>query len=314
MKLFLVAFEALAALFVIGLLGFWIIRRRVVPGRALRFLSPLAIEIALPCLVFVRILRGLRPAEQPGWWLWPLAFLAFMAWAGLLTAACARFVRAARRREFAFALFFQNITFLPLVILTQIDGADSPLLVNLFLFGLLFSPVFFNTYYLFFARDGRGLRWGKTAHPVVLACVVAVGLCLLGVQGAVPAFLMSSLELLGNMAVPLLMLILGGNLYVQMQRRGELHAGDTAKFVLAKNILFPLATLGLLVLIRPPRAAALILFLESAVPPIASIPIFVEREGGDTAAAGRFVIASFAAALITIPALMALFEVCFPAP
>jgi hypothetical protein len=311
--LFVGTFEALAALFVIGLLGFWIIRRRLVPAQVLRFLSLLAIEIALPCLIFVRITRGLRPAEQPGWWLWPLAFLGFMAWAGLLTALCSLSARPRRRREFAFALFFQNITFLPLVILTQMHGPESPLLVSLFLFGLLFSPVFFNTYYLFFARSGRPLRLGKTLHPVVIASVLAVGLCVLGIQGRVPGFLVSSLELLGNMAVPLLMLILGGNLYVELQKRGPLHLADTTKFVLAKNVFFPLATLAVLVMLRLPRGVALILFLQSAVPPIASIPIFVEREGGDVAAACQFVVASFAFSLISVPASMAVFAYYFPA-
>jgi hypothetical protein len=312
MTLFLATFEALAALLVIGLLGFWIIRRRVVPGQALRFLSPLAIEIALPCLVFVKIIRGLGPSGHTQWWIWPLAFVGFMAWAGLLTTLCTLFVQRARRREFAFALLFQNITFLPLVILTQVRGADSSILADLFLFGLLFSPVFFNAYHLFFAGRRRALQWSKTAHPVVVASIVAVVLSLVWGQDVVPDFLMSSLELLGGMTVPLLMLILGGNLYVEIQKRGKLHVADATKFVVAKNIVFPLATLAVLVLFRAPQELALILFLQSAVPPIASIPIFVEREGGDAAAASQFIIASFTFSLVSIPALMEVFALYFP--
>ncbi len=312
MALFWVTFEALAALLVIGLIGFWIIRRRMLPGQVLRPLSTLAIEIALPCLVFVKIVDGLGSTRESNWWVWPLAFIGFMAWAGLLTTLCSLTIKRGRRREFALTLLFQNITFLPLVILTQLRGADSSILANLFLFGLLFSPVFFNTYHLFFARERRAFQWGKILHPVVVASISAVVVSLLWGPDVVPGFLMSSLELLGAMAVPLLILILGGNLYVEFQRQNKLYLSDSVKFALAKNVVFPLATLVLLVLLNIPRDFALILFLQSAVPPIASIPIFVEREGGDTAAASQFIIASFAFALISIPLLMMVFGLYFP--
>ena len=314
MKLFLVTFEAVATLCIIGLLGFWVIRRRLVPGTVLRFLSPLAIEIALPSLVFVRILRGLRPAEQPDWWLWPLRYVAFVAWAGVLTALCTWCARKDRRREFAVSLFFQNITFFPLVVLTQMFGPDSPYVVDLFLIGILFSPFFFNTYHLFFTRRRRGVRWRKTLHPVVLASGAAVLLCLLGVQDRVPGFLLSSLELLGNMTVPLLMLILGGNVYRDIQRGGTRRLSETVKFVVVKNIVFPLATLALLVLLRPSKEVALILFLQSAVPPITSIPIFAEREGRDAATVSRFLVGSFAFSLLSIPLWMAVYGYYFGSP
>jgi predicted permease len=66
--------------------------------------------------------------------------------------------------------------------------------------------------------------------------------------------------------------------------------------------------------LRLPREASLLLLLQSAVPPIASVPIFVEREGGDAAAASQYLVASFAFALLSIPALMILFAHYFPAP
>jgi hypothetical protein len=309
---FIATFEALATLFVIGGVGFWIVRRGLVPGQVLRALSAVAIEVALPCLVFVRIIRGLDAAQKPDWWIWPLAFLGFLAWAGTLTAVSSRLVRRSVRREFAFALLFQNVTFLPLAILTQTQGEDSTLIVELFLFALLFSPVFFNTYPLFFARGPRP-RWGKTVHPVVVASALAVALSMFGAAERVPGFLVSSLELVGNMAVPLLMLVLGGNLYVEMRMPGTARWSDAAKFVLVKNALFPAATLVVLLWLRLPRQFTLLLLLQSTVPPIASLPIFVGREGGDVASTSRFVLASFAFSLVSIPTALAIFEAVFPA-
>jgi hypothetical protein len=50
-------------LLAIGLLGFWIIKRNIIPENVLRFLAVLAIEIALPCMVFVNIIIQFSPSS-----------------------------------------------------------------------------------------------------------------------------------------------------------------------------------------------------------------------------------------------------------
>ena len=67
MSLFIATFESVAVLLGIGVLGFWIIRRRILPGDILGFLSPLALDIALPCLIFANIIQNFSPGESHGW-------------------------------------------------------------------------------------------------------------------------------------------------------------------------------------------------------------------------------------------------------
>jgi predicted permease len=68
MELFLSTIRSVAVLMVIGLLGFYVISRRILPGKALDLLYPLGLEIALPCLIFVNIVRKFDPADTAYWW------------------------------------------------------------------------------------------------------------------------------------------------------------------------------------------------------------------------------------------------------
>ena len=132
-------FESVALLLSMGIFGLWIISKRILPKEALHLFSILALDIALPSLVFVNILQDFRPSEFQKWWLLPLW------WAGLtiffvgMTALFSFVSKREFRREFAVSLFYQNGLFFTLAIITGIFGSGSPYIVDLFLF-MLFSP------------------------------------------------------------------------------------------------------------------------------------------------------------------------------
>jgi malate permease and related proteins len=67
MNIFIVVLESVLVLLGIGVIGFWITRRNVVPENVLGFLATLAIEIALPSTVFANILVNFNPVESPDW-------------------------------------------------------------------------------------------------------------------------------------------------------------------------------------------------------------------------------------------------------
>lgn len=116
------------------------------------------------------------------------------------------------------------------------------------------------------------------------------------------------------MALPLVMMILGGSLYLDFQRKGRIYIAEIVKFVLMKNIVFPLAFLGLLILIHPDYNIALLIILQSAVPPITGIPIVTERAGGNRAITNQFILASFIFSIVSIPLIFNLFSTFFPMP
>ena len=89
---------------------------------------------------------------------------------------------------------------------------------------------------------------------------------------------------------------------------------EVVKFVVIKNVVFPLIFLALLLLLRPDLTIALIVIIQAAVPPITAIPIFVERCAGNRQIASQFVVASFIFSIFSIPAVIYLFSRFFPIP
>ena len=313
--MFITTFESVAVLLGIGVLGFWIISRRILPGDILGFLSPLALDIALPCLIFANIVQNFSPGDSPGWWQLPLWCFFFIAVAGALTFLAAFIAARDIRSEFAVSLFYQNAIFFPLMIIAGMYGDESPYLVFLFLFTIFYPAFFFSTYHFFFENKGvRKLDWKKIFHPVLIVTVGAIVIRLAGVQDFIPGFIISILSMVGNMTIPLIMLILGGNIYLDFQKKGRVRVAEMIKFVAIKNIVFPLVFLGIVLLIRPSYPVALLILLESAIPPITAVPLVTERCGGNRAVVDQFLLASFLFSLISVSVMVSLFSMFFSPP
>lgn len=312
MELFITTFESVAVLLGIGIIGFWIIRKKVLPETTLGFLSPLALEIALPSLVFVRIITDFSPSLLPDWWTLPIWWAIFMGISAVLTYSLSFISQSDTRSEFRISLFYQNAIFFPLAILSGMFSNDSIYLVYLFLFTLFYPAFFFNTYFYFFKNQKATINWRRILNNVLIATIIGLILVLVDFQIYVPSFIVQIFTLLGAMTLPLIMLIIGGNIHLDFQRKGKLYLGEIIKFILIKNIVFPLVFLGLMILIRPAFHIALLFIIQAAVPPITSVPIFTKRAGGNQGIVNQFVVGSFIISLITIPIMISIFGYFFP--
>ena len=326
MHIFNITLQSVAALLAIGLLGFWIIKRHIIPEHILQFLAVLAIEIALPCIVFANIITQFSPSSSISWWQYPLWWLVFSAIALILSLVTMFASAKTTRREFAITLFFQNGLFFPFLIISGIFGPTNPYIAVLFIFIAFHPSLFFSTSHLFFKRSTKTeksfeedepksrMRLGRILNPVLISTVLAAGIKLFGAEKQLPTFILTVFQMLGGMSMPLLMLILGGSLYVDFQSKGPIYIKEVAKFVIIKNIIFPLALITMLVFVRPAYPVALIMFLESTVPPITGIPIQTQRHGGNSSITNQFILGSFVFSILSIPLMFNLFTRYFPMP
>ena len=320
MNVFVITLQAVLALLGIGLLGFWIIGRRRVPSDTLAFLSSLAIDIALPLLVFANLISDFSPQEYPEWWRMPLWWLGFTIVALSLSLLTSFLVRKEIRSEFTSGLFYQNGLFFPILIIGGLFGQDNLYLVPLFLFVMFYPSMVFSTYTLFFSKgiQKEKLNWRRIANPVLVATIVGLVIGLVSVRDYIPDFLITIVTMVGAIATPLFMLILGGNIFNDFMYKADnnkkWYIWEVVKFVVIKNIVFPLIFLALLLWLRPDSTIALIVILQAAVPPITAIPILVERCGGNRKIASQFVVASFIFSIVSIPSFIYLFNRFFPIP
>jgi len=315
MDIFVIVLESVLALLGIGIIGFLITRRGIMPENILAFMSRLAIDIALPCMVFSSIMINFSPEDLPGWWQLPLWWVVFAAISLVLTLVTSFISKKETRGEFAMNLFFQNGLFVPLVLISGIFGTDSPYLPQLYIFIIIHPVLFFSGYHLFLRNKIRQkVKWNRVFNPILIATILAIVLRLLGVNTYIPGFIYSILQSLGAMALPLIMLILGGSLCLDFNQKGKIFYGEIIKFVAVKNIIFPLAFLALFFIFKPSYTIALLFILQSAVPPITSTPIMSERAGGNKSISNQFVLSSFIFSILTIPIIFWLFSRYFPIP
>ena len=312
---FLVVLQSVLVLLVIGLIGFLVARRNFIPETFLKLLTMLVIDIALPSMIFASILSNFDPQQFPKWWQLPLWWFAFAAISFVLSFITSFLSNKDTRSEFTINLFFQNGLFFPLIIISGVYGIDAPYTAQLYIFIILHPVMFFSTYHLFFRNNSSKTDWHNIINPVLIATILAIVVQLLGVKSYLPNFVHDVLRILGGMALPLIMIILGSSLYLDFKQSGKkLYYKEIIKFLAIKNILFPLVFIALLFLIKPPFSIALLFFLQAAVPPITATPILTERAGGNKLISGQFVLASFLFSILTIPALFILFSRLFPAP
>jgi predicted permease len=305
MNIFFASFQAVFILMGMGIIGFWIIAKRIVPVTILDVLSPLVIEIALPCMVFSDIVSKFDPVSYPNWWTLPFWWGICIAILLALSLVSMFLFGGDKKKEFGISLLYPNAIFFPLAIIPIIFGQDSPLLVELFIFTIFFPVFLFNSYKLFFLKKDTNVKfsmqWKKVFNPILLATIFAIVLKIAGFSKFVPEFIVSITKSIGSIAFPLIMILVGGNIYVDMQKRGRFHKKDVFKFVIIKNIVFPVVMLGFLILVKPDKNVALLMFLQSLVPPVTTIPILVQREGGNVSITNQFLISSFTFSIFSVP-------------
>lgn len=299
----------------IGLIGFWVLARRIVPLDVLGVLTPLVLEVALPCMIFYNIIKRFDPVAMPDWWTLPLWWAAMASLFLVLSLFGMLYVDRNYRSEVGISLFYPNATFFPLGIIPFIYGADSTLLIELFLFTLFFPLLVFNGYIFFFrskkAKFKFSIKDSKIFNRVLLATLLSVGLKLSGTDIYVPNFIIEITAIVGATALPLLMLTIGGNVFVDFVRRGKFNYFSTLKFVFTKNLLFPAVTLVFLVLVRPPESVANLIILQSVVPPLSAVPVLTARAKGNVSMTNQFLISSFICSILTIPFCMWCFSVFY---
>jgi len=304
MNIFLVTFQSIAILLIIGLVGFWSISKKIVPLKVLDVLSPLIIEISIPALIFVNILTKFDSNKMTNWYLLPLWWIIYTLFILFLTILIGKFIKIP---EFKLGLIYPNSIFIPIAIIPSLFKGNSMMMVELFIFTIL-SPVFvFNSYFYFYKREGK-LNLKKIFNPILIATIISMTLVLSGVSGYVPHIIIRVSKMLGALALPLVMILIGGNLFVDFKRRGKLNIKLITLFLLFRNLIFPLIIFGLLFLVKPNFDTAFLIFLMTIVPPLTAIPILVDRAKGDTALANQFIVFSLLFSTVTIPLWLMLFN------
>ena len=311
-NIFTTTFGAIFQLVLVGFVGFWLTRRKTISDGGLDMLSDLVVEVFLPLFMFAEIIRRFSFREYPDWWIYPLLSVVVSGAGFAFAYVVLRSDRLGIKHpeEFLGLSTFQNSGYLPLPLVASLlsVGAANRMFIYIFLFLLGFNMMIFSAG-VFILTPARTRRFDprKILNPPVVATLVALLIAFVGGQKFIPEFILRPAEALGRCAIPLSVLVVGGNLALM---KVEKNVGrPMISVLLIKLVILPLFFLGVVFLFRPSPLMGLLIILQAAMPPAVLLTVVCRNQDCEDKLITQSIFYGHLACIITIPLVLALYQV-----
>lgn len=300
---------AMAQIFILGALGFFLVKKSVLSYCGLEALSRLLIQIIFPALILSQMLKNFSFSLYSNWWMLPLISLAITV-SGLGTGfILLKFAgQKAHKLQFLSLVGFQNSGYLPLAMVSGMFSgqAASEIFIFIFLFLLGFDLVAWSLgiYMLTYEKDIKfNLR--SVFSPPVIANLVSLALIATGLNKVISPSAFKPLEMLGNCTLPLAMLVVGGNIALVELKNIDKRA--VLFIILGKLLILP--AIGMLVVLRLglPYLIGVLIIMQLAMPSATSLSVIIRHYKREDLLISQGIFFSHIASLITIPLFLGLY-------
>lgn len=303
--------QAMLQIFFLGLIGFVLVRRKIISGEGVTGLTNFLIEATFPALIFWQIITKFSFRQYPNWWFFSLLSVAVTA-LGLLFGYLfgAPVKNPQTKREFISLSCFQNSGYLPLAVLGWIVPKEqlSTALIYLFLLLLGFNLVFWSWgAYFLSSHKLKKFSLPSLFSPPVIATLLGFFFVFFKLNSLMPKFILLPLEMLGNCSFPLAIIVVGASLadlYVSKPLDKKL----ILKLLTVKLVLLPAIGIIFVALVNVPYLIGLLIVLELAVPSATSLAVVVRKYAKEENIISQGIFISHVVSLVTLPLFLSLFN------
>jgi predicted permease len=296
---------ALARIFIIIIAAGLLVRKNIITQEQIDALSKITVIVLLPSLVFSNTLQHFNPDSLPFWWTLPIIGVV-MSLVGVLLASGVFAVNFKKKRNYIAISSMQNAGYLVLPI-GQVVYPDhfAEFALFSFLFILGYNPILWTLgKYLATSTDAKMEFSYKTLiTPPAVANIASLIIVLLGLQNIFPKAFVSSVDLLGQAAVPIATFILGATLgSVSLKKFPQII--DIVRVILVKYILLPLTTIFILYYFNIGETHPLLadfFVIQAAAAPATGLIIQVRAYGGNVQNVAGMMIVTYVVCLIAMP-------------
>ena len=299
---------AMGQIFILGAIGYFLVKKAILTRQGMDFLTRLIIEVTLPAMIFSQLIQGFNFSLKPQWWIFPLTSFA-ITFLGLLVGGIFvnLFKQTEEKKQFLSLVAFQNCGYLPLALVAALLSPEEARLmfIYIFLFLLGFNLIMWSLGVHFLsAQRNKRFELGSLFSPPVLATVITMLLVGLGVNRFVPELILKPLRMVGDSTLPLAMLVVGGSLGLIQIRRIRLK--PLVLLIVSKLLILPL--LGLLFIWRfsPPGLFSLLLIIQLAMPSATSPLIIIRYYKKEDLLISQGILFTHLFSLISIPLFLSL--------
>jgi predicted permease len=304
---------AVGQIFILGLLGYLLVRKHFLSQEGLYALSRLVMDITLPVMIFAQLIRDFSFSLYPAWWSFPLISLLITASGLLVGAAFLGFFRGQQHKlQFLTLITFQNSGYLPLALVAALVPQQdlSTMFIYIFLFLMGFNLLMFSlgVHMLAFHKDKKFELMSLFSPPVV-AIILTLILVFFGVNKFIPDGILKPLRMLGDCTLPLALLVVGGGL--AELRPQHINKRAILLMALAKLIILPALGILLLMKIKVPPLLGLLVVMQLAMPPATSSSVIISHYRKEDLLIGQGIFFGHIIGIITIPLFLSLYFALF---
>lgn len=300
---------AVAQIFLLGALGYFLIKREILGHEGLDALSRLVIEVTLPLMIFSQLVKDFSFSLYPDWWVFPLTSIA-IAVAGLAVGFFfLGFIRGTQNKlQFLSLTTFQNSGYLVLALAAALLPADKlgAMFIYIFLFLLGFNLVMFSlgVYILSFTREKK-FEPASLFNPPVIAVLAGLAIVFFGLNRFMPEWLLKPMRMGGDCTLPLAMMVVGGNL--ASIRLEHIRKKEMALALLVKLIILPLLGIWFLMKFSVPELIGLLVIMQLAAPSATTLSLFIRHYKKEDLLVSQGIFLSHIASIITLPLFLSLY-------
>jgi len=314
--MFITAFKttglAIVEIFILGLLGFFLVKRKILSLEGLDGISRLVIEVALPLFIFCQFIKEFSFSLYPNWWLFPMLSIALTVLGFALGGFFVWAVKGSEeRRQFLSLVGFQNSGYLPLPLVAALLPAKeaSQMFIYIFLFLVGFNLLIWSAgVYLLTYHEDRRFEFLSLFSPPVVATIAGLVFVSLGWGNSIPNFIFRPLKMVGDSALPLAMFVVGASL-AELEFGKKINKAALAFVCLTKLIIMPLIIMLILINLksRIPQLVALLLLIQAAMPPATSLSVIIRHYKKEDYLINPAIFIGHIVSIFTIPVFLSLF-------
>lgn len=300
---------AVGQIFLLALIGYFLVKKNILGAEGLNALSRLVVEVTLPILIFCQLVKDFTFSLYPNWWIFPILSIAITLAGLLLGFLFTGFIPTQTRKiQFLSLITFQNSGYLPLALVAALLPKEKldTMFIYLFLFLLGFNLVIWSlgVYLLTFTRAKR-FELGSLFSPPVIVTIFSLLFILVGLNRVMPDALLGPLRMIGDCTLPLAMFVVGGNL-------AKIYLGQIDKkaiffMILAKLIILPLVGLCLIMRFKLPELLGLLILIQLAMPPATSLSLITGHYKKEDLLISQGIFFGHIFSLISLPVFLSLY-------
>ena len=299
----------MAQIFMLGALGYLLVKKNLLSHPGLDALSRLVIQVVFPALIITQLLRNFNFTLFPNWWIFPLISLLITATGLAFGVLLIKFLKLKiNKLQFLSLVGFQNSGYLPLALAAAIFSGQnlSNIFIYIFLFLLGFDLVAWSLgiYLLTYEKESK-FKLTHIFSPPVIASLSTLIFIALGLDRTIPDLLIKPVEMIGNCTLPLALIVVGGNIALVQLKYIDLK--PLSFFLVSKLIILPLFGLWIVLKLSLTPLLGFLIIMQLAMPSATSLSVIVRRYNREDALISQGIFFSHLLSLITIPLFLGLY-------